>query len=152
MGYHLLILKDSVTHMHGLAICVKEKLPFAWELSLEKLCRLLRMFLTGFTLLIVLLFFPLFPLFLLSSSLCMVFNVISSNIDGFFSINPSANVFVFGDFNVYHRFWLAHCGETDRPVECRWLTFLLKPLTVTLTVLCCWIYFFVLMLVFVIQL
>ena len=34
-GYLLLILKDSVTHMHGLAVCVKERLPFARELSIE---------------------------------------------------------------------------------------------------------------------
>ena len=35
-----------------------------------------------------------------SSSLCTVFDSISSNIDEVLSINPSANVFVFGDFNV----------------------------------------------------
>ena len=31
----LLIWKDSVTHMHGLAVYVKERLPFKWELSQE---------------------------------------------------------------------------------------------------------------------
>ena len=35
-GYLSLIRKDSVTHMHGLAVYVKEGLPFAWDLSLEK--------------------------------------------------------------------------------------------------------------------
>ena len=30
-----LIQKDSSTHMHGLAVYVKEGLPFAWNLSLE---------------------------------------------------------------------------------------------------------------------
>ena len=35
-----------------------------------------------------------------SSSLCTVFDSISSNIDEVLSINPSANDFVFGDFNV----------------------------------------------------
>ena len=34
--YLPLIRKDSSTHMHGLAIYVKEGLPFAWDLSLEK--------------------------------------------------------------------------------------------------------------------
>ena len=34
-GYLPLIQKDSVTHMHGLAVYVKEELPFAWNLSLE---------------------------------------------------------------------------------------------------------------------
>ena len=35
-GYLPLIRKDSGTHMHGLAVYVKEGLPFAWDLSLEK--------------------------------------------------------------------------------------------------------------------
>ena len=34
-GYLPLIPKDSGTHMHGLAVYVKEGLPFARELSLE---------------------------------------------------------------------------------------------------------------------
>ena len=34
-GYLPLIEKDSSTHMHGLAVYVKEGLPFAWDLSLE---------------------------------------------------------------------------------------------------------------------
>ena len=34
-GYLSLIQKDSSTHMHGLAVYVKEGLPFAWDLSLE---------------------------------------------------------------------------------------------------------------------
>ena len=33
--YLPLIRKDSSTHMHGLAVYVKEGLPFAWDLSLE---------------------------------------------------------------------------------------------------------------------
>ena len=31
------------------------------------------------------------------------FYVISSNIDKVLSINPSSNVFVFGDFNAHHK-------------------------------------------------
>ena len=34
-GYLSLIRKDSSTHMHGLAVYVKEGLPFAQDLSLE---------------------------------------------------------------------------------------------------------------------
>ena len=34
-GYLPLIQKDSGTDMHGLAVYVKEVLPFAWGLSLE---------------------------------------------------------------------------------------------------------------------
>ena len=34
-GYLLLIRKDSITHLHGLAVYVKEGLPFARDLSPE---------------------------------------------------------------------------------------------------------------------
>ena len=47
----------------------------------------------------------------------MVFDSISSNIDEVLSINQSANVFVFGDFNVHHKDWLTYSGGTDRPGE-----------------------------------
>ena len=49
--------------------------------------------------------------------MCTVFYSISSNIDQVLSINPSANVFVFGDFNVHHKDWLTYSGGTDRPGE-----------------------------------
>ena len=47
----------------------------------------------------------------------MVFDSISSNIDEVLSINPFANVFVFGDFNVHHKDWLTYSGGTDRSGE-----------------------------------
>ena len=49
--------------------------------------------------------------------LCTVFDSISSNIDEVLLINPSANVFVFGDFNVHHKDWLTYSSGTDRPGE-----------------------------------
>ena len=49
--------------------------------------------------------------------MCTVFDSISSNIDGVFLINPSANVFVFGDFNIHHKDWLTYSSGTDRPGE-----------------------------------
>ena len=69
------------------------------------------MFLTGFTSHTVLLLFPLSISFFVFSH---GFFSISSTIDEVLTINPSANVFVFGDFNVYHRGWLTYSGETDR--------------------------------------
>ena len=92
-GYLPLIRKDSSTHMHGLAVYVKEGLPFARDLSLENsadsyLCFRLALLHS------VPYFFFLYRSS--SSSLCMVFYSISSNMDEVFSINPSA-VFVFGD-------------------------------------------------------
>ena len=113
-GYLPLIRKDSSTHMHGLAVYVKQSLPFARDLSLEKssdsyLCfRLVLLHSVSY-------FFSLYqsP----SLSLCTVFDSISSNIDEVLSINPSANVFVFGDFNVHYKDWLSYSGGTDRPGE-----------------------------------
>ena len=55
--------------------------------------------------------------FLCQSSLCTVFDSISSNIDEVHSVNPSANVFVFEDFNIHHKDWLTYSGGTDRPGE-----------------------------------
>ena len=47
----------------------------------------------------------------------MVFYSISSIIDYVLLINPSANVFVFGDFNAHYKDWLTYSGGTDRPAE-----------------------------------
>ena len=52
-----------------------------------------------------------------SSSLYTVFDSISSNIDEVLSINPSANVFVFANFNIHHKDWPTYSGGTDRPDE-----------------------------------
>ena len=42
------------------------------------------------------------------------FDSISSNINEVLSINPSTNVFVFGDLNVHHKDWLTYSGGTNR--------------------------------------
>ena len=47
----------------------------------------------------------------------MVFDSISSKVDEVLLINQSANVFVFGDFNIHHKDWLTHSGGTDQPGE-----------------------------------
>ena len=44
----------------------------------------------------------------------MVFYSISSNIDEVLSINPSANIFVFEDFNDHHKDWIIYSSGTDR--------------------------------------
>ena len=97
-----------------------------------------------------------------SSTLCRAFDSISSNINEVLSINSSANVFVFGDFNVPHKDWLTSSCGTDRVVNSviiflaqmtllRWLTCLLGSQTMILIVLLFWIYLFLLTLVFVLQ-
>ena len=100
--------------MHGLAVYVKERLPFARDLSLENsadcyFCSRLALLHS------VSYFFFLYrsP----SSSLCIVFYSISSNIEEVLSINPSPNVFVFGDFNIHHKDWLTYSSGTDQPDE-----------------------------------
>ena len=99
-GYLPLIRKDSSTHMHGLAVYVKDGLPFAQDLSLENSADSYLCFQLALLHSVSYFFFlnrsP-------SSTLCTVFYSISSNIGEVLSINPSADVFVFGDFNVHHK-------------------------------------------------
>ena len=67
--------------------------------------------------------FALFSVFLLFPLSITIFvfvhgfwcNFIYSNIDQVFSINPSGNVFVFGDFILHHKDWFTCSGGTDRP-------------------------------------
>ena len=130
----------------------ERRTSFEQDYSLEN-WRYLLMFSTGFTWLSALLLFlyqsP-------SSFLCMVFYSISSNIDQFLLVNPSAHVFFFGDFNVHHKDWLSYSGGTDRLFPSQmtllgWLTFLLGFLIAIRTVLLFGINLFPLMLVFVLQ-
>ena len=110
-AYLPLIRKDSSTHMHSLAVYVKEGLPFARDSSLENSADSYLRFRLAL-LHSVSYFFFLYrsP----SSALCTVFDSISSNIDEVLSINPSVHVFVFGDFNVHHKDWLTYPGGTDQ--------------------------------------
>ena len=91
--------------MHGLAVYVKQGLPFVQDLSLENYVDSY-LFSTSFTSLSVLLLFPLSVTFF-----------ISPNIDEVLLINPSANVFVIGDSNVHHKVWLTYSGGTDKSSE-----------------------------------
>ena len=145
--------------MHGLPINLKEGLPSARDLSLEKstdsyLC--FRLALLHQVSCFFLLYWSL-PTFL-----CTAFDAVSFNIDEVLSINRSANVFVFGDVNIHYKDSLTYSGGTDRLVNSviiflsqmtslSWLTFLRKSQSVALTVLLIWIYFFHLTLVFILQ-
>ena len=101
--------------MHGFAAYVKEGLLFAWDVSLENsavdsyLCfRLVLLHSVSY----------LFFLYQLPSlSLCTVFDSISSNIDEVLSINPSGNVFVFGEFKCSLKDFLTYFVGNDRPAE-----------------------------------
>ena len=76
-SYLPLIGKDSTTHMHGLAVYVKEGLPFPWELSLENSTD---SFLCFQLALLHSLSYFFFLSQLPSLSLCMIFYSLSSNI------------------------------------------------------------------------
>ena len=99
--------------MHGIAVYVKEGLPLTGDLSLENsadsyLC---------FRLALLHSVSHFFFLYRSPWSLCTDFDSTSSIIDEVLSINPSANVFVFGDFNIHHKNWLTYSGGTDRSGE-----------------------------------
>ena len=140
-----------------LPLIQEEGLPLARDLSLENCAG-------SYTCFWLALLHSLSYFFFLywSSSLflCMVFDSISSKIDEVLSINPSA-VFVFGDFNVHHKYWLTYSGGTDRSGEVCYnfsisndftqMVNLLGYRNVIVTVLLFWIYFFLLMLGFVLQ-
>ena len=98
--YLPLIRKNYITHIHVLVVYVKEGLPLARDLSLENSAHSYLCFELA-SLQSVSYVFSLYqsP----SSSLCKVFDSISSITDEVLSINPSANVFVFGEFNVHHK-------------------------------------------------
>ena len=112
-GYLPLIWKDSSTYAWSCSFC-EGRTSFCMGLMSRKLCNFLLMFSTGFTSLSVLFLFPLWTTFF---SLWTVFDSISSNIDEVLLINSSANVFIFGDFNVHHKHWLTYSGGTDWPGE-----------------------------------
>ena len=104
-GYLPFIQKDAVTHMHELAVYVKEDLLFAQDLSLEisaesYLCFRMAL-LHSWSYFFFLCRSP-------SSSFCTLFDAISCNIDQVLSIKQSANAFVIGDFNVHYKDWLIY--------------------------------------------
>ena len=106
--------KGFSTYMRGLPVYVKEGLPFAWNLSLESS-------IDSYLYFRLALLHSLSYFFFLcrspSLSLCKVFCSISSNIDQVLSITPSANAFVFADFDTHHKDWLTYSGGTDRSGE-----------------------------------
>ena len=158
-SYLPLIQNDPTTNMHGVAVYVRERLPFARNLSLEKSADSYECFR-----LVLLHSMPYF-FFLYrspSSTFCTVFDSVLSNSDEVLSINPSANVFVFGDFNVHHKDWLTYSGGTNISGELCYnfsisnkltqiVNFPLRSQTVIVTVMLFWIYLFLLTLVFVLQ-
>ena len=100
--------------MHGFTVSVKKGLSFAWDVSLENSANSYLCFRPALLHSVsCFLFLYRSP----SSSLCTIFDSISSYIDEVLWINLSDNVFVFGDFHVHHKDWLSYSGETDQSGE-----------------------------------
>ena len=93
--------------MHGLTVYVKEGLPFARELSLENSADSYVCFQLAFTQCLT----------SFSSINHLLHCYAQFDEDEVLTINPSANVFVFEDFNVHHKDWLTYSGGTDIPGE-----------------------------------
>ena len=108
--YLPIIWKVSSSHVHGLAVYVKEGLDFSLENSADSFLCLQLTFLHSASYFFFLYWSP-------SLSLCTAFDSISSKTDQVLSINTSPNVFGFGDFDVHHKDWLTYSGGTDRPAE-----------------------------------
>ena len=99
-GYLPLIRKDSATHMHVFVFYLKNFLLY--ESYLWKTLQILT-YISDYLWLPLLqsLSYSFFLYQSRPSSLYTVFDLVSSNKDQALSINSSANVLVFGDFNVH---------------------------------------------------
>ena len=140
--------------MHGLAVYVKEGRPLERGLSLENSADPYTCFQLALLHSVSCFFFLYRSPF---SSLCTVFDPVSSKLNEILLTNPSS-VFVFVDCKVHHKDWIAYSGGNDGPGELCFnfsisndpsrLTFLLISQTVILKVLLFWICFFMLTLVY----
>ena len=102
-SYLLLQHLDSDCHMHGLAVYVCNSLPIPRESRFQSSHHSFMCFHLALLHTISYLFF------LYSSPSfqdCTLIDVVSENIDKIPSSCPSANIFVFSDFNTHHTTWL----------------------------------------------
>ena len=101
--------------MHSLVVYVKEGLAFAWDSSLENS----EYSYYVFNWLNFVQFFYFFSIYWsMSSCVCSVLDAVSSSIDEILSMNSSANVFAFGDFNIHLNNSLTYSDGTDRLYIC----------------------------------
>jgi len=109
-GYLPLNRKDSTSHMLGLGVYVQENLPISHEKFLESpnhsfMCfRISLLHSTSY-----LFFLYCSP----KSKSCIVIDSVSESIDKALVAHPSANIFIFGDFNIHHSEWLPFSGPTS---------------------------------------
>ena len=140
-GYLLLIWKDSVTAMNGLAVYVWKGLFFAQDLSLENPCLCFQL---GF---IPLMSYFFFLYWSMSSFLCIIFDAISSNIDRFSQSSNLPRHLSLETLSSIIRTGWSILVNLSQIILCKWLPFPTGSLIMTLTLLLFWIYFFLLTLV-----
>ena len=95
--------------MHSLVGYVRERLPFAWDLSLENSVDSYLYFRLAYYIQCLTSFSSIDHLVRLHARFLMIF---SSNIDEALSINPPT-VFVFRNFNIHHKDGLTYSSQTD---------------------------------------
>ena len=109
-GYLPLCRKDSDRHMHGLGVYICNTLPLTRETKLESDDQAFMCFRLNMQHNISYLYFlyrsP-------STQDCTLINKVSDSIDIALSLDTSAQVHVFGDFNVHHNNWLGFSNYTD---------------------------------------
>ena len=114
-GFSTLVTKHDHLNMHCLGVYIKDGLPCARDTSHEDLnspFMCFRMALLHSTTYLFFLYRP-------QNEGSSVLNSIAEQIDNILTHHPSANICVFGDFNVHHVQWLVHSNHTDNVgVEC----------------------------------
>ena len=107
-SYLPFIWKDSVTRIVDLAVYVKGRLPFAFDLALK----VFKIWCFSVSLISFSVFFLFGQSF--STSFFPFFESVSSNIDEVLSINSSDNVCASEDFNAHHKdWWVTYSSRTD---------------------------------------
>ena len=148
MCFFPLIQNDSIIHMHGLVVYVKEGLPFTRDVSLEN-------FADSYLCFQLALLHSVSNFFFLYWSPCFyawLFDSTSSNIDEVFSNNHLTIYLSVETLTLIKRIRLPILVDLKDLVNSvitsnyltQMITFLLGSLTVTLTILLFWIYLFLL--------
>ena len=105
--------KHSIIHMHGLSVLFEGRTLFCMGLISRTLQIFTYLFNRLYCTQCLTSFSSIDHLLCLYAWLFILFH----QTDEVLLIKPSANVFVFGEFNVHHKGWLTYSGGTDRPGE-----------------------------------
>lgn len=109
-GYLPLFQKDSSIHIHGLSVYIRDNLSMARELFLEVThCSFMCFPFSLLNYVSYLCFLYRIP----SSQDCSILDAIAYGIEKALHLHPSANIFVFDDFDTHHNAWLKYSKGID---------------------------------------